>query len=101
MIELRAFRGTRRRSVYRSHALDDEILNRIRDVAGSVGLPLLRALDPQTTPSLDMRDARRLAEEATALRRSGEILELDEELTAIVALARWCQHDRGGWMTVA
>ena len=101
MIELRAFRGTRRRSVYRAHSLEQARLRRIRAVATLLDLPLLRSIDPETTSTLDRRDARRLAEETSRLRVSGELLDLDEDLAAIATLARWCQHDRAGWMTIS
>jgi hypothetical protein len=77
---VRAFRGTKRSSLYREFVLPDEALDRILEAAGRSGL----------TGELDKDEARRLAEELTAVRASAALPELDAELTAIAELAHWC-----------
>jgi hypothetical protein len=85
-VAIRAFRGTRRSSVYREHLVDDAAYERI-----AAGWP----------QEFDKAGARRLAEELTALRASAALLELDDELTAIAELARWCARPGGdGWLRI-
>lgn len=85
-VAIRAFRGTRRSSVYREHLLDEGSFARI-------------AADwPR---EFDQQGARRLAEELTALRASAVLLDLDDHLTAIAELARWCARaGRDGWLRI-
>jgi hypothetical protein len=95
-VELRAFRGTRRSSVYRAHALRAADATRVRGAAAQLGLPLLASLAPG---ELDKREARRLADELTRLRASARLLELDDDLTAMAAVANWCARASGpAWL---
>jgi hypothetical protein len=97
-LELRAFRGTRRSSVYRAHALPTRTVTRIRRAAGGLDLPLLAALEPG---ELDKRDARRLGDELSRLRTSATLLELDDELAALAAVANWCARASGrAWLRI-
>jgi hypothetical protein len=89
-VEFRAFRGTRRSSVYRRHAIPRQSLERIVEAARAGGLPVLGGLDPAKQHELGKRDARRLAEEASQLRASAVLLELDSDLTAAAEVANWC-----------
>ena len=42
-----------------------------------------------------------LADEATSIRASGELPDLDEDLTAIAEVARWCAHaSADSWMKI-
>jgi hypothetical protein len=85
-VAIRAFRGTRRSSVYREHVLDEAAYERM-----AAGWPR----------ELDKAGARRLAEELTALRASAALLDLDDDLTAIAELARWCARAGGdGWLRI-
>jgi hypothetical protein len=85
-VAIRAFRGTRRSSVYREHVLDYAVYERI-----AAGWP----------HELDQAGARRLAEELTAVRASAALLDLDDDLTAIAELARWCARPGGdGWLRI-
>ena len=85
-VAIRAFRGTRRSSVYREHVLDEAAFERIA------------AEWPQ---EFDQAGARRLAEELTALRASAALLDLDDDVTAIAELARWCARAGGdGWLLI-
>jgi hypothetical protein len=94
----RAFRGTRRSSVYREHVVPADALAAIREAAAAARLPLLAYLDEC---ELDKDDAKELADEATALRAEATLLELDAELTAIAEVANWCAHARGGsWLRI-
>jgi hypothetical protein len=89
-VELRAFRGTRRSSVYRSHTLTRQALERIVEAARAEGLPELGGLDPARQHELGKREARRVAEEASQLRASARLLDLDGDLTATAEVANWC-----------
>jgi hypothetical protein len=99
-VEVRAFRGTRRSAIYRTHTLESADFCRIRDAARSLDLPLIGSLDPRRLDRLDKDAATRVAEEMTQLRLSGQLLELDDDLAAIASLARWCRHSGSAWMTI-
>ena len=99
MVEFRAFRGTRRSSVYRSHALDGGAFSRIVDAAAAAGLAALQHLAP--IAELNAAEAHQLAAELTQLRSSAALVDLDSDLAAIAALASWCARARrSAWMTV-
>jgi hypothetical protein len=98
-VEVRAFRGTRRSSVYRAHSVGGGEAARIRAAAAALDLPLLASLAPA---ELDKREARRLAAELARLRASATLLELDAELTALAAVANWCARATGrAWLRVS
>src|SRR5262245_44652234 len=98
-VTIRAFRGTRRSSVYRDHTLPEASFARIRSAAAGRGLPGLTSLDPVAAADLDKPTARRVAREADALRRSAALLELDDDLAAIGDVARWCARAGGpAWL---
>ena len=99
-VEVRAFRGTRRSSIYRKYRVAAVDVRRIADVARSLHLPVLGSLDRRHPGRLDKENASRLAEETSRLRVSGTLLELDHELVQIASLARWCQHRGRAWMTI-
>jgi hypothetical protein len=90
VVEVRAFRGTRKASVYREHVLVEAAFVRILEVADREGLTLLQSLDQFGPHELGKADARRLANEATSIRASGVLPELDDELTALAEVANWC-----------
>ena len=100
-VEIRAFRGSRRRSVYREHVLPESHFERIRASAKKRGLPIVAALDFRNRHELDKRRARALAAEANALRVSAELPDLDDDLTEIAEIAHWCARASGGaWLQV-
>jgi hypothetical protein len=100
-IELRAFRGTRRSSTYRAHSLRADRAARLAAAAASGNLTALAAAAYGESADLDKRAARRLADEATALRSSARVLELDDDLTAIALVANWCARATGrAWLQV-
>jgi hypothetical protein len=100
-VEVRAFRGTRRTSVYCEHRLADDDFARIHEAAAARGLPLLASLDPREPHELDKDGAHRLAEEMTDVRRSGDVPDLDADLTALTALARWCARAaKHSWLKI-
>ena len=85
--------------MYREHVVDDETFGAIQ--AAARGLTLLPTLDPASAPELDKRTARRLADEATAVRGSAQLPELDDELVALAEVAHWCGRSREhAWLTV-
>ncbi len=99
MVEFRAFRGTRRSSVYRSHRIDGETFRRIVEASSAEGLAALRQLAPDS--ELDAVEARQVAAELTRLRSSAVVVDLDSDLAAIAAVANWCARARGSaWLTV-
>jgi hypothetical protein len=90
-VELRAFRGTRRSSTYRVHAVAAPRAARLREL-----VPTLR-LDAE----LGKPDARALVDELTALRASARALELDDDLTGLAEVAHWCARARGrAWLQI-
>ena len=101
-IEIRAFRGTRRASVYREHVLSEAAFERIVAVGAEHGLGVLSSLDPADPHEFDKREAQRLAHDADELRRSSELPDLDGDLTALGEIARWCARASGrSWLTIA
>lgn len=101
LVELRAFRGTRRSSVYRDHVLPERRFARIVEAGEELGLTVLASLAQYGPHELDQAAAQRLADEATVLRSSGRLLELDSDLTSIAEVARWCAHARGhAWLRI-
>src|SRR5262249_28729653 len=67
-VELRAFRGTRRTSVYRAHVLSESAFSRILAAGAGRGLTVLSSLDAHRRHELDKARAEQLAKEATDLR---------------------------------
>ncbi len=100
-IEIRAFRGSRRRSVYRKHVLSVETFARILATGERMALGLLSSLDVHGRRELDKRQAAQLAVELTSIRTTSELPEFDWDLTAIAEVARWCSHaTEGSWLKI-
>jgi hypothetical protein len=100
-VEIRAFRGTRRTSVYREHVLPEQAFAQILAVAAARGLPLLSSLDRRGSHELDKAGAGRLAREATEIRLGADLPAFDDDLTAVVEVARWCARGSGrSWLTI-
>jgi hypothetical protein len=100
-VELRAFRGTRKASIYREHIISGSAFGRVLAVGAERGLSQLSALDVHGRQELDKAGAKRLAEEATEVRMSGQLPDLDDDLTAIVELALWCVHaSEDSWLKI-
>jgi hypothetical protein len=99
-IEARAFRGTRKASVYRGHVLEADDLNRIAEAGRRAGFDLVASL--ATAPiEVGKENARRLAGELSELRVGAELLDLDDDLTALAELARFCARARErAWLTL-
>jgi len=101
MVELRAFWGSRRASVYRAHVVSGPAFARILVAGAAHDLGLLASLGRSDPHELDKGTARQLAAEVSEIRMSGELVELDSELVAIAELARWCARaPAGSWMTI-
>jgi hypothetical protein len=101
LVEIRAFRGTRRASVYRAHTLAEREFKRIVDAGARNRLSRLASLDPYEPHELDKARARQLAEEASCLRASAELPDLDDDLVAIAEVARWCARSaKGSWLRI-
>jgi hypothetical protein len=100
-VKFRAFRGTRRASVYREHAVSERVFLRIIAVGGERALPLLSSLSPDSPHVLDKTRSQQLGDELGHIRRGGELPDLDRDLTAIAEVARWCARARGSaWMRI-
>ena len=100
-VEIRAFRGSRLRSVYREHVLPESRFERIRASGKKCGLPVVATLDFRSRHELDKRRARALAAEANALRASAELPDLDDDLTEIAEIAHWCSRASGrAWLQI-
>ncbi len=100
-IEFRAFRGTHRSAVYRSHAIERVTLRRIVLAALGERLPTLAQLSTEEDVTFDATAARRIATEITELRSAAVLLDLDHDLAAIAGVANWCGHARGtAWLII-
>ncbi len=100
-IEIRAFRGTRKSSVYLEHVLPKNAFIRILAAGERRGLAALSLLDEHGPYELDKQNAHQVADEAGSLRASGELIELDDDLTSIAELARWCARaSEASWMKI-
>ena len=100
-VGIRAFRGTRKSSVYREHLVSEGAFARILGVGAKRGLSLLSALDRSGPHQLDKQEARDLVAETEIIRSGGELRELDDELVAIAEVARWCSRAPGeSWMKI-
>lgn len=92
---VRAFRGTRRSSVYREHAVTSGVFVRVAATKARLGLGELAAGE------LDKQQARQLAEELDTIRASLELPELDADLTTLAEVARWCSRAPGdAWLRI-
>jgi hypothetical protein len=101
LVVVRAFRGTRRSSVYREHALAQSAFDRIVAAAIGEGLDVLPSLAEAGAQELDKQAARSLAEEVGRLRVAAVLLELDDDLTAMAAVANWCARaSDDAWLRV-
>jgi len=100
-VDIRAFRGSRKASVYRDHVLGEERFARVVATAAEQGLTVLGSLDQHGPLGLDKAASMRLAEELTQLRSSGALVELDDDLVAIAELARWCARaGEDAWLRI-
>jgi hypothetical protein len=87
--------------VYRAHVVPEADFARILEFGAARDMALLASLDPHVPHELDKEDARQLAAEATEIRMSGELLDLDGDLVAIAEVARWCARAPArSWMTI-
>src|SRR5439155_24934777 len=100
-VEIRAFRGNRRSSVYREHVLSEAVFARILQAAEQEGFSLLASLDQYGPHELGKADARRLAAETTRMRATAALPDLDEHLTAIAEVASWCgRATEDSWLRI-
>lgn len=87
--------------MYCGHRLSDDDFARIHEAAAARGLALLASLDPREPHELDKIGAHRLAEEMTDVRRSGDVPDLDDDLTALAEVARWCARaTESSWLKI-
>ena len=87
--------------MYREHVLGEGAFRRILDAGARKGLKRLASLDPSGPNELDKATAKQLADEATRLRGSAELLDLDDDLVAIAEVARWCSRSsKDSWLRI-
>jgi len=87
--------------VFREQVVAGGAFLRIVEAARKTELGLLLSLEPVGLHELDKHASARLADEITSLRTSGELGELDDELTRMAELLRWCSHTRkSAWVRI-
>jgi hypothetical protein len=97
-VRIRAFRGTRRSSVYRECVVPERVFQRLLAVGERKGLPSLSSLAAEGPHTLDKNNARRLAREMTAV----DAVLNEPQLPAIIEIALWCAHATAtAWLTIA
>lgn len=100
-VEFRAFRGTQRSAVYRSHVVAAPAAGRIVSAASQEGLPVLAQLQTDRASELEPAAARLLANELSELRSRALLLDLDSDLIALAEVANWCARSRErAWLRV-
>ena len=97
-VSIRAFRGTRRSSVYRECIVPEHVFSDLVAAGESHALPTLASLAAHGPHQLDKGRARKLAREVAAI---GTPLH-EPHLTALLEIARWCAHAKAtSWLTIA
>jgi hypothetical protein len=100
-VEIRAFRGTRKASTYHEHTLAEASFVRILAAGAEHELEVLPSLDARGSHELDKERSRALARDVEGIRGSAELLDLDDDLTAIAEVARWCGRAPGeAWLRI-
>jgi hypothetical protein len=100
-VEIRAFRGTRKASVYRDYVLRKKTFALILAAADEEGLALLSSLDAFGPHELDKAASMELAEQLTQLRSSGAVVDIDDDLVAVAEVARWCARaGEDAWLRI-
>jgi hypothetical protein len=96
-IIIRAFRGTRRSSVYRECVVSHGVFSSLLAAGRSDGLPSLASLDADGQHKLDKNHARKFAREVAAI----DGVSNEPQLAAIVEVALWCAHATStSWLTI-
>jgi hypothetical protein len=97
-VSIRAFRGTRRSSVYRECIVPEPVFSDMVAAGEGHSLPTLSSLDADGPHQLDKSHARKLAREVAEI---GTPLH-EPHLTALIDIARWCAHAKAtSWLTIA
>ena len=98
VVSIRAFRGTRRSSVYRECLVPERVFSDMVAAGEGQALPTRSSLDADGPHQLDKGHARKLAREVAAI---GTPLH-EPHLTALIDIARWCAHAKAtSWLTIA
>lgn len=99
-VAIRAFRGTRRTSVYREHVLGEEAFRRIVDAGARSSLAAVASLAAGRR-ELRKEAAHRLADELNRLRAGAGLLDVDDDLVAAAEIASWCARSReDAWLRI-
>lgn len=97
-VTIRAFRGTRRSSVYRECVVPEQVFARLVTAGEHKGLRSLASLDTGGPHKLDKNHARKLARDVAEV----EGLLNEPQLAGIVQIALWCAHAKAtSWLTIA
>jgi hypothetical protein len=97
VVEIRAFRGTLRSSVFRECLVSDDLFRRLLAAGERYGFRSLIALKPPGPHKLDRQHARRFAREVEELQG----LLREPEVAAIIEVAVWCAHSsNNSWLTI-
>ena len=96
-VEIRAFRGTRRSSVYRECIVSENVFRRLLVAGERLELPLLSSLDPYGPHELDKGHAKKLAEKMAVIQEAVN----EPQFAAIIEVALWCAHARANsWLRI-
>jgi hypothetical protein len=96
-VEIRAFRGTERSSVYRECVVPIELFRRLLATGKSRRLRSLSALDPYGPHKLDREHAKQFAEDVAVVQDTVN----EPRFAEIVAVARWCAHSTAkSWLRI-
>jgi hypothetical protein len=96
-VEIRAFRGTRRSSVYRECVVSERVFRSLLAAGESIGLPVLSSLDPYGPHELDKADAAKLADEVAVIQERVN----EPQFADISQVAMWCARARANsWMRI-
>jgi hypothetical protein len=101
VLRVRAFRGTRRSSLFREQLLAAAAVDSLQQAAARRGLTTIGTLGRDRSERRSKQQAAQLADELGILLRQLDLPELDAQLTQLLALTRWCARARGGaWLTL-
>ena len=101
VVEVRAYRGSRRASVHRQHAVNEDLFARALFLARAYQLHQFSSLDGYDETELNKLQARRLAEELGFLRTVVNDSLLEPHLAAMLGVADSCwRTTEDAWLVI-
>lgn len=101
LVEIRAYRGSRRASIYDEHAMPEDLFARLTLIASAYKLHQLSALDPYGPTELNREQARRVSEEAAFVAQTLNDPLLAPHLEAVQRVADYCwKHSGESWLVI-